>query len=392
MRLRDMVLVGGGLAATRCAQTLRSKGFEGRLTVVCAESHPPYDRPPLSKAQLASGNPAPPLLRPREWWADNDVDLRLGTRAQQLEPGERLVLLDDGTDLPYDRVLLATGAAPRTPPPGLAGRRNVHTLRNLGDAVTLRGELAPGTRLLIIGAGLIGLEVASTAQGLGCEVTVLEAADRPLARALPAGLADWLVELHRRHGIRVELAARLQRVEGSRDATAVVLDDGRRLRCDVVLAATGVEPRAAWLAGSGLPDRDGIPVDGSCRTAMPGVFAAGDCALTPDPATGQPRRSDHWEAAVHTGRAAAMAMLDLPAPPQRPPGFWTDQHGVRLQVVGEAATADALPGDGRLDQDDFHVLLTRGSTIVAGAAANRPRELPRLRALIDTHQRERIPA
>ena len=392
MMLRDIVLVGGGLAATRCAQTLRSKGFDGRLTVVCAESHPPYDRPPLSKAQLASGNPAPPLLRPREWWADNDVDLRLGTHAQQLKPGERLVVLDDGTDLRYDRVLLATGAAPRTPPPGLAGRRNVHTLRNLDDAVTLRGELAPGTRLLIIGAGLIGLEVASTAQGLGCEVTVLEAADRPLARALPAGLADWLVQLHRRHGIRVELAARLQRVEGSRDATAVVLDDGRRLRCDVVLAATGVEPRAAWLTGSGLPDRDGIPVDGSCRTAMPGVFAAGDCALTPDPATGQPRRSDHWEAAVHTGRAAAMAMLDLPAPPQPPPGFWTDQHGVRLQVVGEAATADALSGDGRLDQDDFHVLLTRGSTIVAGAAANRPRELPRLRALIDTHQRERIPA
>lgn len=384
MGVRDIVLVGGGLAATRCAQTLRARGFDGRLTMVCAESHTPYDRPPLSKGQLARGELMPPSLRPATWWEAHQVDLLLDTAARELRPREHTVILGDRTRLRYDRVLLATGATPCTPPAGLAGRRNVHTLRNLGDAQALRSSLVPGARLVIVGGGLIGLEVASTAHALGCDVTVLEAGERPLTRALPAALAGWLVDLHRRRGVRVELNVRIERVEGTGNVTAIVLEDGRRLVCDVVLAANGVTPQTAWLAGSGVPERDGIPVGGDGRTAVPAVFAAGDCALTPDPATGRPRRSDHWEAAVHTGRGAAMAMLGLPAPPAPPPGFWTDQHGVRLQVVGEAATADGLTVDGSLDDDDFHVLMTRDTLVVAGAAANRPRELPGMRALLNT--------
>lgn len=378
---RRIVLAGGGLAATRCAQFLRGKGYDGRLTVVCAEEHPPYDRPPLSKGQLITGGETPAWLRPAAWWAEQDVELRLGRRATALRPYERRVELDDGGELGYDRLLLATGSRPRPAPGALAGRAGVHTLRDLDDTLRLRAALTPGARLLVIGAGLIGLEVASTARRLGCDVTVLEAADRPLGRALPPALADWLVDLHRRNGVRVELGARIASVEGDGRVRAVVLADGRRIGCDAVLAAIGVDPDTAWLAGSGLP-ADGVPVDARGATALPDVYAAGDCALTPDPATGRPRRSDHWEAAVHTGRTAAAAMLGLPAQQQPPPGFWTDQHGVRLQVVGEVAGADAMLVDGRLDEDDFHLVLTRDGTPMAGAAANRPRELPRLRAAL----------
>ena len=159
----------------------------------------------------------------------------------------------------------------------------------------------------------------------------------------------------------MELGARIASVEGAPGVSGVVLSDGRRIGCDVVLAAIGVDPDTAWLAGSGLP-ADGVPVDERGETALADVFAAGDCALTPDPATGRPRRSDHWEAAVHTGRTAAAAMLGLETPSSAPPGFWTDQHGVRLQVVGEAARADGMVLDGMLHEDDFHLLLTRDGT------------------------------
>ena len=262
---RQIVLVGGGLAATRCAQTLRGKGYDGRFTVVCAEEHPPYDRPPLSKGQLAGGDTAPALLRPAGWWAEQDVELRLGRRATGLRPHERRVGLNDGSELAYDRLLIATGSAPRPAPGALAGRDGVHTLRDLDDTLRLRAALTPGARLLVIGAGLIGLEVASTARQLGCEVTVLEAADRPLGRALPPALADWLIDLHRRNGVRVELGARIASVEGEPSVRAVVLADGRRIASDVVLAAIGVDPDTAWLAGGGLP-ADGVPVDARGET------------------------------------------------------------------------------------------------------------------------------
>jgi 3-phenylpropionate/trans-cinnamate dioxygenase ferredoxin reductase component len=380
MSPREIVLVGGGLATTRCARTLRSKGYDGRLTMLCGEDHAPYDRPPLSKAQLATPDPQPAWLRPEGWWAENDVELRLGSPAVRLLAGERRLRLQDGSELPYDRLLVATGATPRPAPGALAQASNVHTLRDLADTRRLHAELVPGARLIVIGAGLIGLEVAATAHALGCAVTVLEAAPHPLARALPRALADWLVDLHRRRGVTVELDVRVATVEQHAGrVSALTLDDGRTLGCDVVLAAIGVEPHTGWLAGSPLPDRGGIPVDAGGRTALPDVLAAGDCALTPDLANGLPRRSDHWEAAVHTGRAVALSMLDLPAGPTPPPGFWTDQHGIRVQVVGEAARADAMQLDGSLDADDFHAHLTRDGRLVAGAAADRPRALPAFR-------------
>jgi 3-phenylpropionate/trans-cinnamate dioxygenase ferredoxin reductase subunit len=378
-----VVIAGGGLAAQRCTETLRAKGYDGPIRIVCAESHAPYDRPPLSKEMLSGDLPPDALaLRPRAWYQERGVDLLLGTRAARLDLVARELELSDGRALGYDSLLIATGSRARTLPI-LDGYSNVGVLRTLDDALTLRRALAPGARVAVVGAGFIGLEAAATARKLGAEVTIVEALEAPLAGVLGARLGHWFADLHREEGASVMLAARLERVHGRRRVRALELADGTVVECDHVLVGVGVDPETSWLARTGL-DAGGIRVDQDGRTPAPDVYAAGDAACVYDPALAKHVRTDHWEAAARQGTAAARAMLGL-EPARTPlPSFWSDQHGVRVQYVGRAADADRIVIDGDPAERDFEALFTKDGVPVAVLLVGRPRALAEARRRVQT--------
>jgi NADPH-dependent 2,4-dienoyl-CoA reductase/sulfur reductase-like enzyme len=364
----SILIVGGGLAAQRAAETLRARDHHGPIRVVCGEPEPPYDRPPLSKELTA----AP--FRPPDWYADHDVELLLGRRAARLDVFGRRVLLEDGEALAYDELIIATGARARRLP-FMVGRPNVHVLRTLADARGLRSALGPGVRLAIVGAGFVGQELAATARGLGADVTMIEAGEVPLARVLGPRLGGWFAGLHREEGVRLEvgaaLADALPAVAGA-PVSELVLADGRRIAADVVLVAIGVVPETRWLKGS--PLADGVTIDEGARTVIPHVYAAGDVV----------RGCGHWEPAARLGTAAARSILGMAAAPAPPESFWSDQYGVRIHLVGEAAGADAveLDGDGR----NFTAVLRRRGALIGALLVGRPRELPHWRRQLATAQ------
>jgi 3-phenylpropionate/trans-cinnamate dioxygenase ferredoxin reductase component len=371
----SVLIIGGGLAAQRAAETLRARDHHGPIRVVCGEPEPPYDRPPLSK-ELAA---AP--FRPPDWYAERDVELLLGRRAARLEVAASRVLLEDGEALGYDELIVATGARARRLPT-FAGRPNVHVLRTLADAHGLRAVLGPGVRLAIVGAGFVGQELAATARGLGADVTLIEAADVPLAHVLGPRLGGWFAGLHREEGVRVELGAAvaeaLPAVAGA-PVSELVLADGRRVAADVVLVAIGVVPETRWLAGSPLTG-DGVAVDDGARTVIPHVYAVGDVV----------RGCEHWEPAARLGAAAARSILGLPAAPPVPESFWSDQYGVRIHLVGEAAGADAVEVDGA--GRDFTAQLRRRGALIGALLVGRPRELPHWRRRLAQPLEERSAA
>jgi 3-phenylpropionate/trans-cinnamate dioxygenase ferredoxin reductase subunit len=373
-----IVIAGGGLAGQRCCETLRARGYDGPLRMVCAEPDPPYDRPPLSKELLAGKLEREALtLRPARWHEENDVELLLGRRAARLDASAHAIVLEDGERLPYEQLLVATGSAPRRLP-AAKGFENAHTLRTAADAESLREELRPGSRLVVVGAGFIGLEVTATARELGVEVMVVEAAAVPLEAVLGPDLGRWFAELHADEGVDMRLATGLEELRGNGRAEEVTLTGGERLACDVLLVGIGVRPDTGWLEGSGLP-ADGVPVDPAGRTALPGVFAAGDAALPFDDRMRGHVRSEHWEAAVRGGQAAARAMLGLEPGRALPPSFWSDQYGIRVQYLGRSAGADSVEVDGDPAQRDFAAIWRRDGRPVAALLVGRPHALPEMR-------------
>ncbi len=377
-----IVIVGGGLAAQRCAETLRRRGYEGPVQMVCAEPEPPYDRPPLSKEMLAGETAAEELAyRPAWWYEEKRVELLLGVRADGLDPEARSLRLDSGGELPYGKLLVATGGSARRLP-FLEGYENVHYLRTLADARRLRGELSEGARLAIVGAGFIGQEVAATARRRGAEVTMLEALDVPLAPILGEELGAWFAGLHAEEGVRLLTGARLEGARGEDRVEELALADGRRIACDAVLVGVGTVPATGWLAGSGL-EPDGVRTDTAGRTKLPDVFAAGDASIPFEPRFGVHARTEHWDAAAWPGAAAAKAMLgEYPGTPPLP-SFWSDQYGLRIQYVGHAHRADAVAFDGDPAERDFEAIFTQSGVPVAGIAVGRPRAIPALRKRID---------
>jgi 3-phenylpropionate/trans-cinnamate dioxygenase ferredoxin reductase component len=375
----SVVIAGGGLAAQRAAETLRARGHSGPIRIVCGEPVTPYDRPPLSKELLAGGGSAP-AFRPPDWYPSNSVELLLGRSAARLDASRRRLWLDDGAELAYDALIVATGSHPRRLP-SLAGRPNVHVLRTLGDAVRLREALVPGARLAIVGAGFVGQEVAATARGLGAEVTLVEAASAPLVHVLGERLGGWFADLHRAEGVRLELGASVAEAQpavAGAPVDSLVLADGRSIACDAVLVAIGVVPETRWLAGSPLAGGP-VAVDAGGRTPIPGVFAAGDVA-----------GYDHWEPAARLGVAAARSILGLPVADAPPPSFWSDQYGVRIHLVGSAAGADAVEVDGDPSARDFTAVLRRRGVLIGALLVGRPRDLPLWRRrLADARQPER---
>ncbi len=378
----DVVIVGGGLAAQRCAEALRARGYGGPIRMICAEREHPYDRPPLSKAVPVSGDDEVEVrFRDADWYRDNGVELLLGRRASGLDPGARRVDLSDGGRLRYGELVIATGATPRALPL-LARYANAFPLRTLADARRLRAELTAGARLAIVGAGFIGQEVAATARALGVEVTILEALELPLTGILGPEFGRWVVATHRAEGVRVLTGARLESARGNGRVEELHLAGGDVIGCDAVLVAIGIEPATTWLAGSGL-DPGGVRTDATGRTAVPHVYAAGDVARPFDPRHGGHVRSEHWDSASRQGVAVAAAILGEEPRAPALPTFWSDQYGVRIQYVGHAAGADEIEASGELRDRDFHLLYRRAGRPVAALAVDRPRELVALRRLIE---------
>jgi len=391
-----VVIVGGGLAGQRCAETLRRRGYDRPVRMLCAEAKRPYDRPPLSKGVLA-GELAEETVdfRPPAWYEENEVELLLGVRAEGLEPAAHLLFGTGGEPIAYEKLLVASGGEARRLP-FLEGFENVHCLRTLADARRLRMELAPGARVAIVGAGFIGQEVAATALGLGAGVTMIEAMEVPLAPILGAELGRWFADLHREEGVRLLTGALFEGARGGRRVQQLQLADSTRVDCDLVVVGIGTVPATGWLDGNGLGDR-GVQVDAGGRTALPDVFAAGDASVPFDHRFGVHARTEHWDAAAWQGAAAARSMLGEEAGTPPLPSFWSDQYGVRIQSVGHPHQGDSVLIEGAPASRDFEAVFVRDGRPVAGLTVARPRSIPALRKRIEAgHQaargEEEVPA
>jgi NADPH-dependent 2,4-dienoyl-CoA reductase/sulfur reductase-like enzyme len=381
MKDQGVVIVGGGLASQRCVETLRGRGYEGPIRMVCGEGQLPYDRPPLSKGVLAGELDESEVgFRPARWYADQRVEL-IFRRAARLQPRRHRLRLDDGAKVVYDKLLVATGSAPRRLPT-LEGYENVHCLRTIADARRLRGELRRGARLVIVGAGFIGQEVAATARAAGAQVTIVEALPVPLAGVLGEEVGRWLMKMHDEEGVDVRLATMLEGARGNGSVEELKLSRGERLACDAIVVGIGVAPAAEWLKGSGL-ETDGVVTDHAGRTSIPDVFAAGDVVRGFDHRVGEHRRTEHWDAAARQGMAAARAMLGEEPEPGPLPSFWSDQYGLRIQYVGHADLADEARVEGDPGDRDFAVVYTREGRPVGALTVDSPRAFARLRKQIE---------
>lgn len=382
--MRTVAVVGASLAGLSAARSLRKQGYDGRLVVIGDELHRPYDRPPLSKEFLAGTLGEPELAL-----ESDDEDLRaewlLGTRAVALDHAERTLRLADGRQVRADGFVIATGAAARTLP-GSAGLAGVHTLRTLDDARALRDELALGGRLVVIGGGFIGAEVASTARALGLEVTVVEAAPAPLAGPLGEAMGAVVSALHADHGVALLCGVGVKGLSGERRVDAVLLEDGRTVPADIVVVGVGARPNVEWLEGSGVVLDNGVKCGADGRTSLAGVVAVGDCANWYDPRAGLHRRVEHWTGARERPDAAIAALLAggavEPGVP-RPPYFWSDQYGVKIQFAGHAAGADSVTiEDGTPDERNVLAVYRRSGIPVAVLGMNQPRLFTRWRKQI----------
>jgi len=349
-----LVIVGAGHAGGRAALTLRSEGYRGRLVLIGDELHPPYERPSLSKGLLQGTiDLADCSLCDSARLTELDIEHLAGNPVKTLDPQQHRLQLADGSWLPYARLLLATGGRARRLL-GVPGHlSNVLYLRTHDEAVALRASLQPGSRLVIIGGGFIGLEVAATARALGCSVTLLEAGPRLAGRVLPARMSDALLALHRSHGVDVRLNVVIESVQGASRAEAVQLVNGQLLPCDLVIVGIGMQPNAELAKAAGLEVGQGICVDARLRTSAPDIFAAGDVCEFRLHSHGVFQRQETWRNAETQGRHAALNLLGGELPFEVIPGFWSDQYDWGLQTVGvigstEPAASRALPGGGLL--------------------------------------------
>ena len=332
-----IVIVGGGLAGAKAAEALRAAGYDRALTVVADEAHLPYERPPLSKGYLAGTTTFDDaVVHPERWYADNHVDLRLGTRADELDLAKHAVRLADGSRLPYDKLLLATGSTPRRLPLPGADADGVFTLRTREDSDAIRATFGAGRRLVIIGAGWIGLETAAAARQADTEVSVVEVADLPLLNVLGPEMATVFADLHRAHGVDLRLGARLEHITVTDGrATGVALADGSQLAADAVVIGVGVTPNVELAEAAGLPVDNGVIVDAALRTTDPDVYAVGDIANHDHPLLGR-IRVEHWATALNQPAVAAAAMLGRDAAYEELPYFFTDQYDLGMEYIGHS--------------------------------------------------------
>jgi NADPH-dependent 2,4-dienoyl-CoA reductase/sulfur reductase-like enzyme len=383
-----LVVVGGSLAGLRAVEAARKTGFAGSITLIGAEQHLPYDRPPLSKEFLNALEPGVealiPFFRSDDVFADElKVELILGAPATGLDVSRKVVLIDE-RQVPYDALVIATGSQLRKLPNSdhLDG---VHGLRTLDDSLAIRTALDAGARTVVIGAGFIGSEVASSAQKRGVDVTVVEALPTPLVRATGTAMGAAIASLHDRNGTTLLCGVGVKAVEGDGHVERVVLNDGTVIDADLVVVGIGVSPSTGWLEHSGLALENGVFCDETLWTGTPGVYAAGDVANWLNPMFGVRQRMENWTAAAEQGAAAARNALDPEnaKPYETVPYFWSDWYGSRIQFVGVPDAEEVLVVDGDVDSDDrWTALYRRGGRLVGALTVNGQTVIMKYRRMI----------
>jgi NADPH-dependent 2,4-dienoyl-CoA reductase/sulfur reductase-like enzyme/nitrite reductase/ring-hydroxylating ferredoxin subunit len=369
--VRKIVIIGGGAAGLSCANELRKLGYTGTITMLSADRDPPCDRPNLSKDYLAGNAPEEWIpLRPDDWYRDNDIDLRLGTAVTAIDPEARTVQCSSGESLPFDRLLLATGAEPnRLRASGFDGE-NVFTLRSLADARAIVEQAHAGSRAVVVGSSFIGLEAAASLRHRGVEVDVVAPEDVPFEKALGRELGELLKGLHEEKGVRFHLG----RTTSSLDGKTVQLSDGTQLEADFLLVGIGVRPRTELAESAGLAMGNGVLVDCYMETSAPGIYAAGDIAAYPDPFTAEPTRVEHWVVAERQGQVAAANMLGKKQAYDSAPFFWTEQYGLTVRYAGHSSKPEKITVEGDLGNRDAAVHYHQGGRRRAAATINRDRE------------------
>ena len=374
-----IVIVGGGLAGARTAEQLRRSEYTGPITIVSDEVHLPYDRPPLSKEVLRK-EVDDVALKPREWYDENDITLRLGAAATSLDTAARTVTLADGSVIGYDELVIATGLVPRRIPtlPNLQG---IRVLRTFDESMALREHASAAQRAVVIGAGFIGCEVAASLRSLGVDVVLVEPQPTPLASVLGERIGGLVARLHRDEGVDVRLGVGVAEVRGDGRVDTVVLTDGTELAADLVVIGIGSHPATDWLEGSGIEVDNGVLCDEAGRTSAPNVWALGDVASWRD-ATGHQARVEHWSNVADQTRVVVPAMLgqDVSAAVVVP-YFWSDQYDVKIQCLGEPEATDTV----HLVEDDgrkFLAYYERDGVLVGVVGGGMPGKVMKVRGKI----------
>lgn len=382
-----IVVVGASLAGLRVVEGIRRKGYTGTLTLIGDEVRTPYDRPPLSKEVLrGEWGPEKVDLR-RKGYEDLNLDMRLGKRATGVDTEAKVVTIEGGESVPYDALVIATGTMPRRLPnqPKLKG---IFEIRTLDDSLAMNAALAAKPRVVVVGAGFIGSEVAASCVKLGLPVTVVEALPVPLARNLGPAIGERFAELHRRHGVDLRLGAGVARIEGETSVERVVLSDGSVLPCDLLCVGIGVVPCTDWLAGSGVAIDNGVVCDEFLRASAKDVYAVGDVANWVNPLYGERMRVEHWTNAVEQARVLVDNLF--PAEPgklaafESAPMFWSDQYGIKIQGAGRPRPEDALAIVHEEEDGSFTALYGREGRLGAVVTFNQPAKLFQYRKQIAT--------
>ncbi|MVU80558.1 FAD-dependent oxidoreductase [Nocardia sp. ET3-3] len=391
-----IVIVGAGVAGATAARTLRTEGYTGEIVLLGAEHSAPYRRPMVSKELLAgTAEERRTLLQPADFWHSHDIELRIGVRVTSIDPGPGLVWLADGTAVGYDSLLLATGARPRalnlSPGEsatirgsygGVSANGRMLTLRGRADAEALRAAIERAGSLLIVGAGLIGCEVAATARALGAEVAVLDAGSAPVERVAPGVVGEYIRNLHAQNGVAMHTDVRLTDLAHDGTEVVAVADDDRSWTAGSVLVAIGSVPDTSLAEAAGLAVADGIRVDECYRTSAPGVYAAGDAAGRFDPDSGEYRREEHWNSAQFQGAAAARSMLGRPRGAEEVPWGWSLQYGRNIQFAGRIRADDDQVVRGSVEAGDATVIGVREGRATGVVAIGRAAEFRAARNLL----------
>jgi 3-phenylpropionate/trans-cinnamate dioxygenase ferredoxin reductase component len=379
-----IVVIGGGQAGAQALQSLRQGGYAGALTLVGDEPALPYQRPPLSKAYMKGEMTEERLyFRPAPWYQDQNIEVILSTPAKSIDRANRTVELAHGAHLDYDALIIATGSRPRVLPTKGATLHGVHDLRDLSDVERIRPNMISGRKMVIVGAGYIGLEAAAVARQMGLDVTVLEMAPRVLARVTSPVMSEFFETEHRAQGVQVLTGARLDHLDGDGDkVTAAILADGTRIDADIVLVGIGILPNEELARDAGIACNNGILVDRDARTSDPRVFAAGDCASRPLVHYGRSGRLESVHNAIEQGKLAAAAILGKPRPAEDCPWFWSDQYDLKLQIAGLSQDYDEIVVRGDPKDRKFAAFYLRNGTLIAVDAINSPPEFLASKKLI----------
>jgi 3-phenylpropionate/trans-cinnamate dioxygenase ferredoxin reductase subunit len=374
--IQRVVIIGAGQAGGETVQRLRQNGYEGEISLIGEESYPPYQRPPLSKKYLAGELETQRLyLRPAEIYAQERAALLTGVRAVWIDRASKKVRLEGGREVAYDALVLATGAKPRTLPIAGADLPGSHTCRTLSDIDAMRPRFKPGAKLIVVGAGYIGLEIAAVARQKGLDVTVIETAPRPLTRVTSPEIAGFYLDEHTSQGVRFLLGGQLALIMGKDEVTGVKLADGTEIPANLVVAGIGVNPDIGLAQQCGLATDNGIVTDAQCRTSDPSIYAIGDCASRPmQHYDGRQIRLESVHNALESAKIAAAAIAGKPVPVLEAPWFWSDQYDLKLQIAGLFQGFDKIVIRGDMKARAFACCYYKQGRVIAVDAVNRPGE------------------